>query len=403
MRKKILFTWLVFSVLICGKIAAQLPKQSTADNPVWYYIKVIGTASGNTLDRVLTASGDNVVGLPVSYDLYTMNHQLWRFEVVNMGDVRGYEITNKATKKKLSVVFDETKKVRTAVISDNPSTVWRFLTSTMPYYNIWISIEPSGGTTGSIYLFQTGSAQNYELRFGGDSYKTNSNARFSFVLNDNPIASTDKEIVWMNIKNAKTGKYLTDESLGSDALFSMETLISDENDTSQQWKLVYKDNGCVDFINRSTGNVIHTKTKFDRYYYLFNTDDPAESDGWSLEPLGSGQFAISTTNQEGIVNYWYATTTDEATSPYTSGYVSDTPYAWMFSVADEEDFTGVNKPTLEEDGIHVYVYDKRIYVKGHDDYKIVTVYGTPVPSDVSLPTGVYLVTVKGRTTKVLVK
>lgn len=402
MRKKLLFTWLVLGALFCGKIAAQLPKQSTEENPIWYYVKVVGVSAGNTDNRVLTASGEDVLGLPVSFEMSDMEYQLWRFEVVTIGEERGYQIVNKATKKKLSAIYDSAKKVRKAVVSDDPTTVWRFPNASAPY-NIKMSIEPTGGTSGSVYLLQTGSTQNYELRFGGSSYVSSNNALFTFELNNNPMISTDEHIVWMNIKNAKTGNYLTDESLGSDASFSMKALIDEDGITPQQWKLIKKDNGRIDFVNRATGNVIHTKTHFERYYYLLNTNNTTDSDGWNLEPLGKSQFAASTTNQDGIVNYWYATTPDEATSSFVAESAQNSSFAWTFSIAFEEKGSSIDDPILGDDGIRIYPCDRRICVEGCDDYRIYTVYGIPVLRNEYLPTGIYLVTVKGKTTKVLVK
>jgi hypothetical protein len=159
----------------------------------------------------------------------------------------------------------------------------------------------------------------------------------------------------------------------------------------------------LDFINRATGNAIHTNTRFDRYYYLNFTNNPVESDGWNLESLGNGQFSIFTKTPEGVVNYWYATTPNEPTTEYTNGYVLNSLYAWKFSWADEENSTSIKKPSLNEEGIRIYSYDKRIIVEGNSDFRITTVYGAPVPRNEYLPTGIYLVTVKGRTTKVLVK
>ena len=405
MKKKLLFTWVVLSVLFSGKVAAQFPTQSTEANPVWYYIKVIG--SGNTADRVLTATGDRVKGLPVSYDFDTMSRQMWRFEIGEMEDARGYVVTNKATKQKLSVAWDEPTGQRMAVVRDDPSTVWRFLASGSEgkniVYNIWMSIEPSEGVAGNINLYQTTATYDYTLSFTASSNRANNNARFAFERNENPIASTDTQITWMYLQNTKTKNYLTDESIEEEARFSLVADLNESFLSSQQWKLVYNDDDRINFINRATGNIISTKTHFDRYYYLFNTADPAESGGWNLEPLGSNQFAISTTTPEGLVNYWYATTQDEPTTPYTPGYVLNTPYAWMFTVAEEQDLTGINEPSVRENDIRAYSYNKRIYVDGEPDFRIISVYGTPILRNENLPTGIYLVTVKGKTTKVLVK
>jgi len=155
------------------------------------------------------------------------------------------------------------------------------------------------------------------------------------------------------------------------------------------------------FVNRETGNSIHTDMTFDLYYYMQFTNDIQAGNGWKFDVVSDGQYAIYTTDANGVIKYWYATTPGQPTEAFDKAYAKNSAYAWTFSWAPEN-ITGIKKPDIA-DNILVYALDKRIYVEGCDDYKIYTLYGIPVYQNSNLPTGIYLVTVKGRTTKVLVK
>ena len=407
MKKKLLLTGLIISAVFYGNVAAQLPKPSTESDPVWYYMQVTG--SGTTADRVATVVGENVEGLPMTIDnVEAMNRQLWRFELSSMetenGVINGYIIISK-TGKKLAVTYDPAKKLRTVTAGDDLSMLWRFVSSGTGY-NIRIAFEPSEGTAGEINLYQTTASNNFALILTGSTNSSTEDARFKFVLNGNPVISSENDIVWMHIKNSKTGKFLTDvtPSALDGVFFSLDSQKNDGNDISQQWKMIAKANGRLDFVNRATGNVIHTNTVFDRsYYYLQYSDDPNVSDGWALTSLGLGQFSIYTTSAEGVVKYWHATTPDQPAAEYIEANARNSTYSWAFTWVNNSGQTSIKCPSLWEEDIHVYSSGQRIYVIGCDDYKITTLFGTVVAHNENLPTGIYLVTVKGKTTKLLVK
>ena len=412
MRKKLLIIGLVLSAVFCGKMGAQLPVESTERNPIWYYIQVIG--SSTTTDRVATAVGDHVEGLAMSIDnIEEMNRQMWRFErIIDMpiegGLASGFAIINKATGKKLAVTYDPEKNLRMATLSDEISMLWRFLTpggGSGP--NIRMAFELSEGATGDINLYQTAASNSYALILTGSANGATTNAQFRFLLNNNPVISSGDEVVWMYVKNVKTGKYLTDavSSAQDGIFFSLEEMKTGDDETAQQWKLVPKTGGRANFVNRATGNVVHTNTVFDRsYYFLQYADDPEAGDGWYVNSIGSGQFAVSTISPEGVVKYWHATTPDEPATEYMDGYTLNSLYAWTFTwVSDDDEPSGIAPPSLWEENIRIYAFDKRIYVEGCDDYRITTLFGTSVARNGDLPSGIYLVTVKGKTTKIVVK
>lgn len=404
MKKKSLITGLVLSLLFCLNAVAQNPDASTASNPKWYYIQVVG--SGTTANRVLTVVDNTVVGQPLSLNnLSLLNCQLWRLELVPSV---GYLIINKSTGKRLSVTYDTATQQRIAIASADASTCWRYglQTNNSGFYLNLASETGLDGTAGTIYLQQTATSPNYGLIFTGSANRTGVNTTFNFASSNIPVASTEDDVVWMYIQNNKTGKYLTDAVASSqdNAYFTLDVLKTDGNETVQQWKLVPKTGGnSMALINRATGNIVGTNTVFDRYYYLQYTNDPEDEDGWNYELISNGQYAVSTTDANGIVKYWYATTPDQPTESYVKDYAYNSAYAWIFSWASEEIITGINPPQVLPDNIRVYSNDKRIYVEGCNDYKIITIYGTPVNQNAGLPVGVYLVITKDRTIKVLVK
>lgn len=60
MRKKRLILLVALGFTASMQLAAQLPEVSTADNPKWYYIQVLG--SDTRVGRVFTAEGSKVYG-----------------------------------------------------------------------------------------------------------------------------------------------------------------------------------------------------------------------------------------------------------------------------------------------------------------------------------------------------
>ena len=404
LKNLLLLTGLILNLAIGTNVLAQNPEASTASNPKWYYIQVTGT--GVTANRVLTVVDDQVQGQALAMDNISMlNNQLWRLELVPSV---GYLIINKSTGKKLTVVYDSANQQRMAIVSDDASTCWRYGSqSTNNSYYIRLANETGlEGTAGEVYLYQSSASQNYVLIMTGTDNSTRVNASFSFVLSEIPVASTDDEIVWMYVKNLKTGKYLTDAvtSPQGKAYFLLENLKTDGDEDSQQWKMFTKSgNKGLAIINRATGNIIHTDAVFDLYYYIQYTHDPEEGDGWNVELISDNQYAVYSTDANGIVKYWYATTPGQPAESFANDYAKNSAYAWTFSWVPAGS-TGIKpQPALPDYNIRVYSYDKRIYVEGCDDYRIFTIYGTPVYRNASLPAGIYLVTAKGKTTKVLVQ
>jgi hypothetical protein len=371
---------------------------STEANPQWFYIQVKGTGI-TTKDKVLTDVNGQVQGIALdATSLEALNKQLWRFEAQSSG----YFVINKASGKRLTVAVDANG-VRTAALSDDATTRWSFVLSTTSGYKyVKLLTEPQEGTAGEIYLSQIKTSP-YSYKLVSQAERSTDNEVFRFVLSEFPVLSSDNTTLWMTIQNPKTGKYLTDAVTSAPGKNFI--LAASDGSQAQQWKMINKGAGKADFVNRATGNIISTSTTLNKYYYVGYATDPAESDGWqySLISGATNQYAIYSTNVYGVDSYWNATTDGQPADRYGSGSAANTTYAWQFTWVEEvKNTTAINPPAVA-DKFRAYAQDGYIHVPNCKDYRITTLYGTPVRKNIQLPAGLYIVTADGKSVKVLVK
>jgi hypothetical protein len=399
--KKIVIVCLL-NIFFFPFLHAQGYEVSTAANPQWFFIRVNG--AGATAGRVVAENNGAVSGEAIqTAGLTAMAKQLWRIEQGTASNT--YHIINKYSGKKLDIVYDANKAQRIAVATETPSTEWRIIGSSGNYF-LRVTTQPAGGTSGAVNLMQTGSENDYSLRFI-TSTSGEANAQFRFLaFRSYPIASTPDEIAWLRIQNVKTslsGKCLTETAANSsNAPFLMANQA--EGDFSQQWKIVLKaepfETGRVDFINRATGRTIATHPVYDAHYYLQATGEGNESEGWRLQALDNSNYAITSGPLEAEW-FWNASTDNELPVNYSPSLEKEQGFRWSFSLVEAVG-TGIRQPETQS-GVHIYVRDKTIQVESDSPYIVTNLSGLRMKNNHPLPTGVYLVTVKGKTTKVPVR
>ncbi|MDL2222623.1 hypothetical protein LJB98_00815 [Bacteroidales bacterium OttesenSCG-928-M11] len=411
MKRNLFLIGIVFSMLLYSNvIIAQAPKTSTAEDPIWYYIQVIGTSTVS--NRVFTCEEDGTVHgreRYVTMDREVVDTQLWRFEARSSTNRR---IINKATGKMLHVVYDEAKQKRFAVVADASTLSYSFPTNG-DYNNIKIATNEStiGGTTGHVYAWQSLPAAqfDYAIEFRPSTSMDSDNARFKFIFSGDylPEISDEKNYYWYHITTAKTGhagKAVTyvNNSPNSRMKFSLEDLKTPFDD-NQLWRVELNntsDGEVVQFINKATGYAIGTDVDFYDFYYVQPSTE-VKGNGWFIASSSEGaQCCIRTKNDDGSISYLNATVAGENTEIFSDSYTANTGYAWIFSFAQNED-AAIPQVDNKVDFVP-YVENRRIYIQGIDDYTVRNVYGVTVNKDNELKSGVYLVTVKGETQKVLV-
>ncbi|MDR0733109.1 MAG: RICIN domain-containing protein [Dysgonamonadaceae bacterium] len=376
---------------------------SVADNPQWFIIQVKG--AGATAGLAITENNGAIAGEAFKIGGHTeIAKQLWRIEPgTGSATYKTYRIINKFSGNKLDIAYNAGKAKRTAVAVETPLTEWRIVNN----YNLRATTEPAEGTTGYCYLTQTGGEDAYSFIFSPVSAISNDNAKFEFwSLNSLPLVSTENEIAWLRIRNAKTslaGKYLTD---AGDATANSPFLMLDraDNDHSQQWKIVSKnapdESGRVDFVNRATGRAVGTATVYNAYYYPQAFTGLEENEGWRILSLNNALYEIASGSLSGAW-FWNGTTDGEPPRVYSGKPDPEQGYAWSFSLVDET-ATGIQSPVTLPN-IRIYTHNRVIYVEGTNQYAITNICGLRVPNNRQLPIGMYLVTVGNKTTKVLVK
>lgn len=404
---------LIFCILLTGYIQSakcQLPQKSTEGNPVWYYIQVKGESERTNL--VFTVENDFVFGKVKvsSSDFSLIDKQLWRFEQ----NGNNYVIINKSNGKKFDITYNEGKGINAGIVNSNPSTNWQLqAVGSTGYYNIKAVTSPAT-KPAEIYAHQANNYddRNYAIMFESAYYSQSDNSLFHFIEYENPIPSLSNENVeiWYTIQSSKPGyenRCITDVT--SEELpyvcFGIEYI--EDNNLTQQWKLVKKSDAendeRVQLINRATGNMIQTKTVYNTHYYTQCTQSEEESNGWILDFLGDDQFEIFGTDENGNIRYLNAASGMEEPDTYLEGNNLNSGFTWIFKKkATTPSLPSRIRPNTLDD-VLIYSKDRRIVVTGASDYKITNMVGITLRKDTELLPGMYLVTVNGITSTILVK
>lgn len=398
MKHKELLLLLCIAILFPLKALAQLPEVSTAENPVWYFIQVVG-ADSNRENRVFVAKDGYLYGEALNK---SSNAQLFRFEKSG----NQYFIISKSTNQKLDVGMNGTEEALKLSASGIGFTLDPLAGV---FFNITASSTPTGGDASKKWAHQANSNSSYKIILVSTTWSSGANSQFSFIPYEalNLEYSTTGNDVWYTIQSAKTGNndmYMTDVQNGDGSRYL--SLTSGENTDSQYWKLVKKGT-LTQFVNKATGNVLQTKSDLVDPYFQYNftqlTQDAAQSKGWSLTHIRGGQYAISGVEEDNITRYLSASNTGNNTPEELN--LNDNLYfssfAWKLTKADGD----VSIPVLngEENTFYAYPENRKIKVVGADEYSVRTIQGVLVDKDSTLPVGIYLVTANGKTVKVLVK
>lgn len=382
---------------------AQLPEEGTAENPKWYYIQVRGEEA--RAGRVFTAvdGTTTVYGQPVivSSDMDEVATQLWRFEK----DGAMYNIVNMATGKSLDVAYDADIDISKAVLSETSSVSFK-LNPLGDWYQIESTAPPAGGIPSEVYFHQanTGGGRNYAIMMVNTTWSSGVNSSFKFVpFEDFRIDfSTDELATFYQLVNANpayVGKCMTEEAEG-DYTLTMKDAVAD--DISQQWMVrkISADGTLVELVNRATGHTLqNTSNRFGAFNIPVLGSVVDAGKGWSMDYLGYGQYSLSGEEEDGIVRYLGASSSEaDAPEAFDEEAVKDSGFGWIFRKIDVSTDIQDATPAVPV----VRVENGRIWVDGTSDYRIYTLDGKAVSNQSRLMPGIYIVNVSGTATKVIV-
>ena len=222
------------------------------------------------------------------------------------------------------------------------------------------------------------------------------------ALAQKPEVSYPGHQVWYQVVSAfpeTKGMVMSDCSAAS-ASFPVGIESPQESLASQQWLLLYADDAqkLVYLVNRNTGHALQPVSAAEELYRVTQLlSSASEGKGFVLTGLGRGQYAFVGTESDGQSRGLAATQQGQATGNVVPE--QDTPYAWTFKKIQVTN--GLEGAPADEKPL-IYLRNRRIEVSGGVPYTITRADGIQVPCGSQLPAGVYLVTVAGRTTKVMI-
>lgn len=398
MRKNSLFSLLALGVASLLPAAAQLPDVSTAQQPKWYFIQVLG--SDTRVDRVFTLEADDykVAGeaMTTSVSDDVVGRQLWRFE---QNDAGRYVITNKASGRQLDVAYDSDEGTARAVCTAQSSQTFQ-LNALGDYFQIELE---KAVTSGENWLHQGNSGYDFAVITVGTTWSSGDNSKFHFVEYVDPAIdlSDSERTTYYTISNCAYAARAVRETVDADGAggsLTLDTIV--DGDTYAQWYAEGVGSDGVRWINRATGHALNASSA---PYGLFNLLSAgtvvATADAWTATHIGEGQYTFSVKEDDGIVRYMGAdiATADEAVRPDTTKFAA-TPFAWRLTRV-ETIATGIS--TVDPSAKPAFSVDQRAIVG--EGLRIYTIGGQTVAAGRPLQPGVYLVTAGGMTTKVLIK
>ena len=207
--------------------------------------------------------------------------------------------------------------------------------------------------------------------------------------------------VWYQVVSAfpETKGMVMSDCLAVSTSFPIGVEMPQEALASQQWLFVYADDEgkLVYMVNRNTGHILQPVSEADDLYRIAKLVNAADTGkGFVLTGLGRGQYAFVGTEADGQLRGLVAAQQGQATGKVVPE--QDSPYAWTFKKMEVTN--GVDEASAGERPL-IYLRNRRIEVSGGVPFTITRADGVQVPCGSQLPAGVYLVTVAGRTTKVI--
>lgn len=424
--KKITF-FLIVLVLLCDVRlkAVTLPEPSKDGNVKWYFLQSMRDGSSEPL--FYTADGPYVCGCPRAdiSDYATFAKQLWCFETE---DGVWYVITNRYDGRRLSVGMSSYGEA--LVMCNEPQARFKLrgleAETGVDCFGLESHMSVPNGDSALRFPSVTDSNDNtYDIiRLVNEEHSTSFDCGIK-IEEFNDVFNTKKgeDITWYNIVNAKSGVesgMLVDTKDGQQdgqSYFSIKG--NDPFDQSAQWCILEDTPGTYSIINRATGKSIdygynefneldfgndisEMANRFLRlgyfnvpYYYYY--EEEAVSFPWHILPVGKNQYAISHESYKGSLLCAYAV--GDIPEKMLETGLAGTDYAWKFMRTDE--VLGIENVENSQD-CKISVKDGRIVAPGGAEVTVFTPEGIELPSDSRLTPGVYIVTVNGKATKILV-
>lgn len=219
------------------------------------------------------------------------------------------------------------------------------------------------------------------------------------AMAQSPVVSDEEQTTYYFVASASSGAQgLAMTDAGSDASYPI-ALSALTSGTDQQWRLESAGTDLVRLVNRQSGRILQPQSVADALYRITQLGSQVlQGRGFTLQSLGNDQYALSGVEEDGgATRYLVAQQKDVAPTDLTAA-TTGSPVAWTFTLAER--VNGIDAAQALES--RVRVSGGRISVEPAAPFTVHSADGAQVSATGRLLPGLYLVTVAGRTVKVLI-
>ena len=174
----------------------------------------------------------------------------------------------------------------------------------------------------------------------------------------------------------------------------------DEESDYFLWKLVKREDGKTEIINKATGEFLLSTSEALSNFNYSKVGVPTENNnGHTFSYLGDDQYTIKGVEDDGVTRYLANITSGG--DPLPLNLTANSEFAWKLNFV-ETVVTGINGVNTEKET--VTIQDKKIIVTGDQNYTLWDANGKQHNKQAQLIPGIYLVKwTDGRNVKVIVK
>lgn len=275
------------------------------------------------------------------------------------------------------------------------------VTTTPPLYKVSLLGHSSGTAVIPAGTLDVGT---YKVAgfYNNSTSASSAYIRVRIAAGDNDLAlSNDSVETYYTIASPTDGLVMAADAGNTAAAKSMKLATAAEGDYTQQWKLVKREDGKLDIINRSTGDYLLTTSTASGNFNFTKIGTPGTNNGWryTLLDADKGYYALYSTEEDGIQRYLANATMGSAAERLD--LKNNTHLYWTFTPA-ETVVTGIGG--VRGSDTTVTVSEGFIRVSGDQSYTLWDAFGIQQPRDRRLQAGVYLLRwTDGRTAKVRVR
>lgn len=229
--------------------------------------------------------------------------------------------------------------------------------------------------------------------FSDSRVYTSTLTRFTIAASTSSLQCvTDTSETYYTISSAVDSKAFADDATSASASKQNIKLAAlDKSQAAQQWKLVKRDNGKIDIINRVSGNYLLTNSTMSGNFNLTKMGQTdTDNHGWTIALISGDQYGISGIEEDGVTRYLYNATVGVDPEPLNLSAGSN--FAWVLTPV-ETVVTGIQGAHLGKSGISVE--DGKIKVTGTKDFVIYNADGKAMNKNTRLPAGIYVVKYQG--------